>query len=243
VQRSRADNALLEKLRFLCEIINHLIGGFLTMTTTQEETSAAFALMKKRVARLDDTGMDLLFHDARTCYGWLNKRVPEVLLHRLVELTLLPPTSANSSPARFVFISTPEGKEKLRPCLSSGNVEKSMAAPVTAIVAYDPEFWRQMDRLFPHGDMKTMFEQSSTMAEQASFRNGSMMGAYMIMAARSLGLDCGPMSGFDAEKVNETFLSGTSYKSNFLCNIGYGDPATVKVRGPKFAFSEIASIA
>jgi len=212
------------------------------MSNGMEENFAAFAAMKKRISRLDDAGTDLLFREGRTCYGWLNRRVPERLLHRLVELTLLPPTSANSSPARFIFVTTPEGKEKLKPCLSSGNVDKTIAAPVTAIVAYDPEFWRHMDRLFPHGDMKTMFEKSPEMAEQASFRNGSLMGGYMILAARSLGLDCGPMSGFDATKVNETFLAGTTYKANFLCNIGYGDPASVKERGPKFAFDEIASI-
>jgi len=213
------------------------------MSDVVEEHEKSFAAMKDFVPRLDDNGVDLLFHEGRTCYGWLNRKVPEKLLHRLIELTLLPPTSANSLPARFVFVSTPEGKAKLRVCLSSGNVDKAMAAPVTAIIAYDPEFWRHMDRLFPHGDMKTMFEKSPEMAEQASFRNSSLMGGYMILAARSLGLDCGPMSGFDAAKVNETFLSGTSYKVNFLCNLGYGDPASVKERGPKFAFDEIASIA
>ena len=212
------------------------------MPHAMEEIIMAFSEMKARISKLDDHGSDLLFHEARTCYGWLNRRVPETLLQRLVSLTLLPPTSANSSPARFVFITSPEGKEKLKSCLSSGNVDKAMSAPVTTIVAYDPEFWRHMDRLFPQGDMKTMFEKNSEMAEQASFRNGSLMGGYMILAARSLGLDCGPMSGFDAAKINEAFLSGTTYKANFLCNIGYGDPASVKERGPKFAFDEIASI-
>lgn len=212
------------------------------MVAANEEASKEFTAMKSRVSKLDDLGKDLLFHEARTCYGWLNRKVPDTLLLRLVSLTLLPPTSANSSPARFVFVTTQEGKQKLKPCLSSGNIDKTMAAPVTAIVAYDPEFWRHMDRLFPHGDMKTMFEKSPEMAEQASFRNGSLMGGYMILAARSLGLDCGPMSGFDANKVNEAFLSGTSYKANFLCNIGYGDPKSVKERGSKFAFDEIAKI-
>jgi 3-hydroxypropanoate dehydrogenase len=212
------------------------------MSNANEEAAKAFASMKGRASKLDDNGADLLFYEGRTCYGWLNRKVPEALLHRIVELSLMPPTSANSSPARFVFVTTPEGKEKLKPCLSSGNVDKTMVAPVTAIIAYDPEFWRHMDRLFPHGDMKTMFENSPEMAEQASFRNGSLMGGYMILAARSLGLDCGPMSGFDAAKVNEIFLTGTTYKANFLCNLGYGDPASVKERGPKFAFDEIALI-
>jgi 3-hydroxypropanoate dehydrogenase len=212
------------------------------MTANTEKLSSLFSSLKGRVSKLDDDGNDLLFYEARTCYDWFDRKVPEALLQRLISLTLFPPTSANSSPARFVFITTMEAKEKLKPCLSSGNIEKTMRAPVTAIVAYDPEFWRHMDRLFPHGDMKSMFEKSPEMAEQASFRNGSLMGGYMILAARSLGLDCGPMSGFDAAKVNETFLSGTTYKTNFLCNIGYGDPASVKERGPKFAFDEIASI-
>ena len=212
------------------------------MSGSLEENSLAFADMKARISKLDDSGFDLLFNEARTCYGWLSREVPEALLQRLILLTCLPPTSANSTPARFVFIKTPEGKEKLKPCLSSGNIEKTMTAPVTVIVAYNPEFWRHMDRLFPHGDMKTMFEKSPEMAEQASFRNGSLMGGYMILAARSLGLDCGPMSGFDVNKVNEVFLSGTSYKANFLCNIGYGDPESVKERGPKFSFDEIAKI-
>jgi 3-hydroxypropanoate dehydrogenase len=213
------------------------------MGDMQKEVVSGFKKMKAQISRLDDVGADLLFHEARTCYRWLNRKVPEKLLHRIVELTLLPPTSANSSPARFIFVTSPEAKQKLKPCLSSGNVDQTLTAPVTVIIAYDPQFWRHMDRLFPHGDMKTMFERSPEMAEQASFRNGSLMGGYMILAARSLGLDCGPMSGFDVNKVNDTFFSGTPYKVNFLCNLGYGDPDSVKERGPKFAFSEIASIA
>lgn len=212
------------------------------MTDEKAETEAAFRAMKARVANLDDDGMDLLFREGRTCYGWRDKKVPEALLRRIVDLSLLPPTSANSLPARYVFVVSAAAKEKLRPCLASGNVDKTMAAPATIIVGYDPEFWRHMDRLFPHGDMKTMFEKSTEMAEQASFRNGSLMGAYAIMAARSLGLDCGPMSGFDPAEVDAAFFAGTTVKSNFLCNVGYGDPASTKPRGPKFAFDEIARI-
>lgn len=212
------------------------------MTDDKAATEAAFTAMKARVANLGDDGMDLLFNEGRTCYGWLDRKVPDALLRRIVELALLPPTSANSSPARFVFVQSAEAKERLRPCLSSGNVDKTMAAPATIVIGYDPEFWREMDRLFPHGDMKSMFEKSAEMAEQASFRNGSMMGAYTIMAARALGLDCGPMSGFNPPAVDEAFFAGTTVKTNFLCNVGYGDPATVKPRGYKFAFDEIASI-
>ncbi|MEQ9125280.1 MAG: malonic semialdehyde reductase [Alphaproteobacteria bacterium] len=212
------------------------------MTDDKAATEAAFRALKARVQKLDDDGMDLLFREGRTCYGWLDRKVPAELLKRIVDLALLPPTSANSSPARFVFVVSEDAKAKLKPCLSSGNVDKTMAAPATAIVGYDPMFWHHMDRLFPHGDMKSMFEKSQAMADEASFRNGSLMGAYTILAARALGLDCGPMSGFNPKAIDEAFFAGTTYKANFLCNIGYGDPATVKPRGPKFAFEEIASI-
>lgn len=212
------------------------------MTDAKTETESEFAALKARVHKLDDDGMNLLFREARTCYAFLDKKVPEALLRRLMELTQLPPTSANSTPARFVFVSSPEGKARLLPCLSSGNVAKVESAPVTAIVATDPKFWTHMDRLFPHADMKSMFEKNADFAKEAGFRNGSLMGAYMILAARALGLDCGPMSGFDPAKLNAEFLGGTGYEANFICNIGYGDPASVKERGPKFAFDEIASI-
>lgn len=212
------------------------------MSEDKDAVAARFKEMKARVSALGDEGMELLFTEARTCYGWLDKKVPEAMLHRIVELALLAPTSANTSPARYVFVSSDAAKERLKPCLSPGNVEKTMPAPTTAIIAYDVEFWRHMDRLFPHGDMKSMFEKSEAAALDAAFRNGSLMGAYTILAARALGLDCGPMSGFDKDKVNAEFFEGTSYKANFLCNIGYGDPSTVKPRGPKFGFDEIASI-
>ena len=213
------------------------------LAAAKAEAEADFRAMKAKTARLSDDGLDLLFRDARTCYGWQDKPVAKETLKRLVAMSLLPPTSANMSPARFVFVTSAEAKEKLKPCLASGNVEKSMAAPVTAIIGYDPEFWRHMDRLFPWGDMKTMFEKSAEAAEEAAFRNGTLMGAYAIMAARALGLNCGPMSGFNPAAVDEAFFAGTSYKANFLCNLGYGDPTTVKPRGDKFAFDEIATIA
>jgi len=213
------------------------------LEAAKAEAEADFRAMKAKTARLSDEGLDLLFHEARTCYGWQDKAVAKETLKRLVALSLLPPTSANMSPARFVFVTTPEAKEKLKPCLAAGNVDKSMAAPVTAIIGYDPEFWRHMDRLFPWGDMKTMFEKSTDAAEEAAFRNGTLMGGYMVLGARALGLDCGPMSGFNPAAVNEAFFAGTSYKANFLCNLGYGDASTVKPRGDKFAFDEIASIA
>lgn len=212
------------------------------LEAARAEAETEFRAMKAKTARLSDEGMDLLFHEARTCYGWLDKPVATETLKRLVALSLLPPTSANMSPARYVFVSSEEAKAKLKPCLASGNVDKTMAAPTTVIIGYDPEFWRHMDRLFPWGDMKTMFEKSEAMAEEAAFRNGSLMAAYMILGARALGLDCGPMSGFNPAAINEAFFAGTTYKANFICNLGYGDPATVKPRGDKFGFDEIASI-
>ncbi len=212
------------------------------MSDPKAEAEAEFSALKASVSNLDDDGMNLLFNQARTCYGWLEKPVPDQLLKRVVALAGMAPTSANSQPARYVFVRSAEAKEKLKPALSSGNVDKTMAAPVTVIVGYDPEFWRHMDRLFPHADMKTMYEKSEAAAEGASFRNGSLQGGYLILAARALGLDAGPMSGFDVGKVNEAFFAGTSVKANFLCNLGYGDPASVKARGLKFSFDEIASI-
>jgi len=213
------------------------------LEAAKAEAEAEFRAMKAKTARLSDEGLDLLFREARTCYGWQDKVVAKETLKRLVALSLLPPTSANMSPARFVFVSSPEAKQKLKPCLASGNVDKSMAAPVTAIIGYDPEFWRHMDRLFPRGDMKSMFEKNADAAEEAAFRNGSLMGGYMMLGARALGLDCGPMSGFDPAAINQAFFANTPYKANFLCNLGYGDASTVKPRGDKFKFDEIATIA
>jgi 3-hydroxypropanoate dehydrogenase len=218
------------------------IAGKKPMTDAKAAAEASFAAMKAKTARMIEDDMDLLFHEARTCNAWLDRKVPDALLKRIIDLSLLPPTSANMSPARYVFVSSDAGKARLKPCLASGNLEKTMSAPTTLIIGYDPEFWRQMDKHFPYGDMKTMFEKSAEMAEQASFRNGSMMGGYMILGARALGLDCGPMSGFDNGKIDAEFFGGTSIKSNFICNIGYGDPASVRPRGYKFAFDEIASI-
>lgn len=212
------------------------------MTDAKAETEAAFRAMKARVANLNDDAMDLSFHQGRTVYAWLDRNVPDALLRRVVDLSQLPPTSANSLPARYVVVKSKAGKERLKPCLSSGNVDKTMAAPATLIVGYDLDFSAHMDRLFPAGSMKSMFEKNPDFAAQSAFRNSTLMGAYAIMAARSLGLDCGPMSGFDPAAVDAEFFAGTRIKSNFLCNLGYGDPASVRPRGDKFAFDEIASV-
>ncbi len=202
---------------------------------------------------LSDDALDRLFLKARTHNAWLDRLVSDELLHRLYDLMKWGPTSANLSPARIVFLRTREAKERLRPALQPANVDKTIAAPVTAIVAYDERFYEEAPRLFPHyPGIRDMFINSPELAEATAFRNGTLQGAYLILAARSLGLDCGPMSGFDNAKVDEEFFPpplGSEeamdevkptgrLRSNFLCNLGYGDPAGLHPRGPRLEFEE-----
>ena len=202
----------------------------------------AVRALKARVQPLDDNALDLLFRDARTFNGWQDRDVPDALLHRLFDLMKMAPTSANMSPARIVFVKSAEAKERLRPTLSPGNVDKTLAAPVCAIIGHDLEFWRHLSKLFPHRDMTGAFKDNPAAAETAAFRNATLQGGYFIMAARAIGLDCGPMSGFDNAKVDAAFFAGTAVKSNFLCNLGYGDPTTVFQRSPRFDFAEACAI-
>ena len=187
---------------------------------------------------LADTGLDLIFRKARTHNGWLDKPVADDTLRALYDLLKWGPTSANCSPARFVFVRSHEGKERLRPALSAGNLDKTMAAPVTAIVGYDLSFHERLPQLFPHADARSWFAGKDELIRTTAFRNGSLQGAYLIIAARALGLDCGPMSGFDNAKVDAEFFPSSSVKSNFLCNLGYGDPAKLFDRSPRLAFDE-----
>jgi 3-hydroxypropanoate dehydrogenase len=191
---------------------------------------------------LPDASLDQLFRDARTYNAWQDRDVPDSLLHELIDLAKLGPTSANCSPARFLFVKSRAAKEKLKPHLSEGNREKTMKAPVCAIIGYDLDFYEHLPYLFPHTDAKSWFEGKPTKIEQTAFRNGTMQGAYLIMAARALGLDCGPMSGFDNEAVDKEFFADTNVKSNFLCNLGFGDGADLKPRAPRFRFDQIALI-
>lgn len=191
---------------------------------------------------LPEAALDQLFRNARTHTAWLPKPVPVEVLRKLYELVKLGPTSANSSPARFVFVTTPEGKERLKPALSPGNVDKTMAAPVTAIVASDMEFYEHLPRLFPQADMKQYFVGNPALVEQHVLRNGSLEGAYLILAARALGLDCGPMSGFDADKVNAEFFPDGKWKANFLINLGYGDGTTLHPRNPRLEWEEAVRV-
>jgi 3-hydroxypropanoate dehydrogenase len=206
---------------------------------------------------LTDEALDQFFREARTYTAWLDRPVSDATLRQLYGLMKWGPTSANGCPARIVFLRTAEARERLRPALSPGNVEKTMAAPVTAILAYDELFYEQLPRLFPHNPgMRDLFAGSPELAEITAFRNGILQGGYFILAARSLGLDCGPMSGFDNEKVDQEFFpvpvsveSATTefmplgrIKSNFLCNLGYGDPAGVYPRNPRLTFEEACKL-
>jgi 3-hydroxypropanoate dehydrogenase len=207
--------------------------------------------------RLDDRSLDALFREARTYYKWLPRPVSDETLRELYEVVKWAPTSANASPARFAFVRSKEGKERLRPALAPMNVEKVMTAPVTVIVAYDVKFYDNLTKLFPHSpNMGQMFAANPELTETTAKRNSSLQGAYLILAARALGLDCGPLSGFDNSRVDEEFFAAGKpcfgceqeffpeghVRSNFLCNLGYGDPASVLPRLPRLAFTEACSM-
>lgn len=187
---------------------------------------------------LSNEALATLFTDARSHNGWTDVGVSDELLRNLYDLLKMAPTSANCSPGRFLFIRSPEAKARLAPSLSSGNLEKTMTAPVTIVVAWDKEFYEQLPILFPHADAKSWFTHSPQTAYETAFRNGSLQGAYLILAARSLGLDAGALSGFDSEKLDAEFFSGSTWTSNFIINIGYGNPEKLFGRLPRLDFEE-----
>jgi 3-hydroxypropanoate dehydrogenase len=206
---------------------------------------------------LNDAALDVLFRTARSHSAWLERPVSDETLRQVYELMKWGPTSANASPARILFLRTPAAKERLRPALAPGNVEKTMSAPVTAIVAYDLHFYGKMPKLFPHNPgMRDLFANAPELVETTARRNSTLQGAYLMMAARAVGLDCGPLSGFDNAKVDEEFFgAGTPcdgceeeffpvghVKSNFLCNLGYGDPAKLHPRLPRLTFEEACTV-
>jgi 3-hydroxypropanoate dehydrogenase len=193
--------------------------------------------------RLDDASLDLLFREARTHNGWLDQPVPEALLREAVDIAKIGPTSANISPMRIVFAQSAEAKAKLKEALAPGNVEKTMTAPVTAIIGYDKEAFELLPKLFPHADARAWFAGNEAFATDTAYRNGTLQVAYLILALRALGLDTGPMTGFDADKVDAAFFAGTKVRSNVLVNIGYGDASKLFPRSPRLAFDEIARIA
>jgi 3-hydroxypropanoate dehydrogenase len=206
---------------------------------------------------IDDSALGTLFREARTYTTWQPRSVADQTLRDLYDLLKWAPTSANAAPARFAFLRSKEAKERLRPALAPGNLEKTMTAPVTVIVAYDIKFYEQLPKLFPHSPgMKQMFESNSQVVEVTARRNSTLQGAYLILAARALGLDCGPLSGFDNAKVDEEFFAAGNpcfgceqeffpeghVKSNFLCNLGYGEPSTLLPRLPRLSFNEACSL-
>ena len=192
---------------------------------------------------LSDEGLDLIYRDARTHTAWLDQPVDDALLRRAYDLAKMGPTSANMCPLRIAFVKSKEAKEKLRPALDAGNVEKTMKAPVTAVLAMDVHFYEQLPKLYPHADAKAWFKDlPENVLEYLALRNSSLQGAYFMLAARALGLDCGPMSGFDNAKVDAAFFAGTTIKSNFLCNLGHGDPSKLHPRSPRLTFEEACGV-
>jgi 3-hydroxypropanoate dehydrogenase len=194
---------------------------------------------------LSDDALRTLFFDARTHNAWLDKPVDDDLLRRLYEAARWGPTSANSNPMRLVFVKSAAAKEKLRPALSPGNVDKTMNAPATAIVAYDSAFYEQLPRLFPARGLEMSRSMAAIPAEareRMALQSGSLQGGYLILAARALGLDCGPMGGFDRTQVDAAFFAGSTWRSSFLLNLGYGDPARLFPRNPRLSFEEACRI-
>ncbi len=193
---------------------------------------------------LSEASLDQLLRNARTFNAWLPKDVSNKQLHELYELAKFGPTSANASPMRVVFVKSKEAKAKLEPFLSEGNRAKTMEAPVTAIIATDYEFYEHLPKLFPHADARSWFVGNQPLIDTTAFRNATLQGAYVLMAARALGLDCGPMSGYDQAGVDAAFFAGTAVKSNFLISIGYGDASrNLFPRSPRLAFDEACTIA
>lgn len=191
---------------------------------------------------IDNNALDTLFRNARTHNGWQDEPVTDAQLQEIYDLMKWGPTSANCSPARIVFVRSTAEKEKLAACMAPGNVEKTKAAPVTAIIGMDMAFYDKLPQLFPHTDARSWFVGNQPLIDGTAFRNSSLQGAYFIIAARAMGLDCGPMSGFDADKVNAAFFAGTSVKVNFVCSIGHGDAAKLFGRSPRLSFDEACKI-
>ena len=193
---------------------------------------------------LNNESLDLIFRKARSHNAWLDKPVEDGILKQVYDLAKMGPTSANMCPMRVVFLKSPVAKEKLKPALDAGNVDKTMKAPVTAVMGMDIHFYEQLPKLFPHADAKAWFKDlPDQVLEYLALRNSSLQGAYFMLAARALGLDCGPMSGFNNTKVDAAFFAGTSVKSNFLCNLGYGDESKLYPRSPRLTFEEACTLA
>ena len=192
--------------------------------------------------QLDDRSLDIIFQQARTHSVWLDKPVSDAQLHQIYDLMKWGPTSANSCPARIVFVRSAAAKERLLRAIAPGNTQKTLTAPVTAIIAHDLKFYENLPTLFPHADARAWFVGNQPLIETTAFRNGTLQGAYLIIAARALGLDAGPMSGFDNAKVDNEFFPDGQFKSNFLINLGYGGREQMPPRNPRLSFAQAAQI-
>jgi len=203
---------------------------------------AAVRALRSKRPELDPLSIDVILSEARSHYGWTGRPVPKELLERIYQSAAAGPTSMNCCPARFVFVTSGAAKAKLAKSLRSTNVAKMMEAPVTAIIAHDPEFWRELPFLFPHEDRRALFEQNPALAEETAFRNSTLQGAYFVIAARAHGLDVGPISGFSNALVDAEFFAGSGIKSNFLCNLGYADETALFEKLPRFPFDAVCSV-
>lgn len=207
----------------------------------RDAAQAAVRALRGRIDRLDDDGIDLILRDARSHYDWQDRPVPDALLQEIYAIAAMGPTSMNTCPARFVFVTSDAAKAKLATALKPKNVDKMMAAPVTIIIAHDLEFWRELPFLFPHEDRRHFFEGNAAHSADTAFRNGTLQGAYFMLAARAVGLDVGAMSGFDNAAVDAAFFADTTLRSNFLCNLGYADETALFQRLPRFSFAQACS--
>lgn len=208
----------------------------------REHAQKAVRALRDRVERLDDDAIDLILRDARSHYAWTDKPVSDEMLHELYEITISGPTSMNTCPARFIFVKSDAAKDRLAKSLKAKNIDKMRNAPVTAIVAWDPLYWQRLDFLFPHEDRKHLFDGKEKYAHDTAFRNSTLQGGYMMIAARALGLDVGAMSGFSNEIVDQEFFAQNGWKSNFLINMGYADETALFQKLPRFAFDDICEI-
>ncbi len=213
-----------------------------SMETLRRDAQTAVRALRQRVSRLDDDAIDLILRDARSHYAWTDKPVSDELLHTLFDITIAGPTSMNTCPARFLFVRSAEAKARLAKSVKPANLPKMMGAPVTAIIAWDPDYWQRLDFLFPHDDRKPMFAGNTEYAHDAAYRNSTLQGGYFMIAARAMGLDVGAMSGFSNAIVDEEFFAESGWKSNFLCNIGYADETALFQKLPRFAFDDICEI-
>lgn len=197
--------------------------------------------LRAKITQLDEAGIELMLTKARSHYAWRDKPVSEAQLRRIYDITKQGATSMNCSPARFIFVTSDEGRQQLVPALKPKNVEKVLSAPVTVIIADEMRFWERLDYLFPHEDRKPLFRGKEAYIDDTAARNATLQGAYMMMAARAIGLDCGPISGFDNKVVDETILAGTTLRSNFLLNLGYADESAIFPKLPRLPFEEACS--